>query len=86
MGYSANQKIQIGAEATPGSAVPATTIWRGKGSLEDARTMILTPEQLGYTVPSARIATSFLQGKLAMPATDATFHQLPYILEAGILK
>jgi hypothetical protein len=86
MGYSANQKIQIGAEGTPGSAVPATTIWRGKGSLEDARTMILTPEQLGYTVPSARIATSFLQGKLAMPATDATFHQLPYILEAGILK
>lgn len=86
MGYSANQKIQIGAESTKGTAVAATTIWRGKGSLEDARTQVVTPEQIGYTVPSARIATSYLQGKLAMPATPATFHQLPYILEAGILS
>lgn len=84
MGYSATQKLQIGKETTKGTAVAATTIWRGTGMLEDARNQIVIKETVGKAVPSARIATSFLLGKLNMAATPATFEQLPYILEAGI--
>jgi hypothetical protein len=85
-GKYANQKVQLGAESTKGSAVAATTIWRGHGDLVDDRNQIKIPEKVGIAVPTNRIAVGALLGKMTMPATPATFEQLPYILEAGIIK
>jgi hypothetical protein len=85
-GKYATHKIQMGQEGTPGTAVAASTIWRGHGGLEDARNQIKIPEKVGIAVPTNRIAVGSLLGKLAMSATPATFEQLPYILEAGIIK
>ena len=36
-GKKALRKIQLGQEATPGTIVAATTIWRGMGTIEDLR-------------------------------------------------
>lgn len=84
-GKYANQKLQLGHEnGGAGTAVAATTIWRGHGMLEDAREQIVITDRVGIVVPSARIAVANLLGHLAMPATPATFEQLPYILEAGL--
>jgi len=83
-GRFANQKIQMGAEGTPGLAIPATTIYRGIGQIEDARDLRLVTERLGVCVPSNRVVVPGLLAKCTWAATPATFHQLPYILEAGI--
>jgi len=83
--YSANT-IQLGRESTPGTAVAATSIWRGPAaSIEDARTRQVAEEQVGLLIPTARIYDSALGAKLAMPATELTFEQVLHILEAGIV-
>lgn len=78
-------KIQLGRETTPGTAVAATTIWRGMGvNLKDDQKINMVDEQIGIAVPSNRSYLSQLGGSLSMAATPATFQQLPYILAAGI--
>lgn len=85
MGTLALQRLQIGAESTAGTAVAATTKWRGEGGmLKDARTVTRAPELVGIAVPTNRIYIPKLYGQLSMAATVATFEQLPYLLEAGI--
>lgn len=86
-GLSGNRKIQVGAEATLGTAVPATTIWRGGlGGIEDASEWIAIPDKPGILIPTDRTAKAALLARLAMPAEAATFQQLGYFLEAGIKK
>lgn len=86
-GLSGNRKIQLGAEATMGTAVPATTIWRGgPAGIEDASEWIAIPDKPGILIPTDRAAKAALLAKLAMPAEAATFQQLPYFLEGGIKK
>lgn len=81
------QKIQLGREATPGTAVAATTIWRGEGGmLEDTRETVTVPELIGVVMPSSRTYAGKLGGKLAMTSTPATPEQLPHILNAAILS
>jgi hypothetical protein len=83
--YSMN-KIQLGRESAFGTAVAASTIWRGAfAMLEDASTRVIVDEQVGVLVQAERAYDSAYLGKLSMPATELTFEQLPHILEAGIL-
>lgn len=81
--FSAN-KIQLGREATAGTAVAATTIWRGQfARLEDARTRNIVEEQIGLMVQAERSYDSQYLARLTMPATPLTFEQVLHILEAG---
>lgn len=78
--------VQLGKEVTPGTAVAATTIWRGPfGSPEDTRIRKIKEEDVGYLVPAELSYDTRLGATLAMPASELTFEQLPHILEAGIL-
>lgn len=77
---------QMGREATPGTAVAATTVWRGVfGGYEDDRTREIVSEDVGILAPSTRVYDTNLGVKIAMPATVMTYEQLPHILEAGVM-
>lgn len=85
MGQKWAQKIQLGRETTAGTAVAATTIWRGAGGmLSDTREVVMVDEQVGIAMPTTRNYIPMLGGSLSMAETPATFEQLPHILEAGI--
>ena len=78
-------KVQIGREGTPGTAIPATEIWRGPMTIpEDMRTRVFVDEDLGLRDPYARFYDAAYMAQLNMPSTPATFEQLVHIFEAGI--
>lgn len=83
-GIRSLRKIQLGVETTPGTAVAATTIWRGKGTLEDKREVVFPEEDIGLISGADRQYTAKLLGGLEMESVPATFEQLPYILAAGV--
>ena len=83
-GITALRKIQLGRESTAGTAVAATTIWRGMGLLEDQREIKHVDEQIGVALPTTRAYVPKLGAQIAFDAIEATFQQLPHILEAGI--
>ena len=83
-GITALRKIQLGRESTAGTAVAATTIWRGMGLLEDQREVKHVDEQIGVALPTTRAYVPKLGVQIAFDAIEATFQQLPHILEAGI--
>lgn len=77
--------IQFGREATPGTAVAATVIWRGEmASIRDERMIQETPEHLGIMAPTFRTVTTWKGASLAFPETVATFEQIPHIFEGAI--
>jgi hypothetical protein len=79
------QKLQMGRESVAGTAVAATTIWRGPAAnLKDDRQFELVEENIGLVIPSDRGYISRYEGMLSMAETPATFEQLPHILEAGV--
>ena len=88
MGVRQLRKIQLGKEASGsyGTAVTATAIWRGTGTLRDDREVMFGTEDVGILGGTDRSFTQKLQASLAMSETEATFEQLPYILEGGIKK
>lgn len=85
MGSKWAQKIQLGPETVAGTAVPATSIWRGVGgNLQDNREVTVVDEQIGLAQNTTRNYIAKLAAGLEMAATPATFEQLPHILEAGV--
>ena len=86
-GIKALRKIQIGAEATTdqGTAVAATTIWRGMGSISNATEVNYVEEDVGILMPTNRTYISQYVAELSMEDVPATFEQFPYILEASVL-
>lgn len=78
------RRLQLGRETTAGTAVGATTIWRGMGTLEDQRETVFVEEDIGYLSGVDRTYQPKLQAALSMPSVPATFEQLPHILDAGI--
>lgn len=79
------RKIQLGKEATPGTPVPATTIWRGMGTIDDQREVKIVQEDVGLLTPSSRSYTSKLLGAIDFDDVEFTFEQFPHILEACLL-
>jgi hypothetical protein len=79
------RKIQIGVESStdPGTEVNATTYLRLNGTLEDARETIHPDEDVGILWGTDRSYNSKEQGILQTQG-EATFEQLPYILNAGV--
>ena len=80
------RKIQLGVEGagTPGTAVAATTVWRGTGLMQDDREVKHVDEQVGIALPTTRNYTPKLAAVCVFAPIEATFQQLPYLLEAGV--
>jgi hypothetical protein len=84
MGITLLRKLQLGREVTPGTAVAATTLWRGVAGLEDKREVVMPKEYVGYLSGIDRTYIPKLQSEVAFDDTEATFEQILHILEAGI--
>jgi hypothetical protein len=86
-GIKTLRKIQWGKEVTPGTTVPATAVYRGTGTLQDARKMGFPSEDIGIIMPSdAEYYTQQYLSEINLGPDDASFEQLPYLFEAGIKK
>ena len=83
-GVEALEKIQIGKESTAGTAVAATTIWRGLGRLQYDNDNKRVAESIGQALPTTREYNSRLGATVAFDPVEATFQQLPYLFEAGV--
>lgn len=82
-GIKALRKIQLGRNADSDSddVIPATTIWRGTGTLEDTRNLYFVQEDVGIAMGTDRTNTSFLGGKITLDPIEATYEQFPHLLE-----
>lgn len=83
-GIKSLRRIQLGRESTPGTIVAATTIWRGEGTLEDTREVVRPSEDVGLVPDTDRQYVPAYGGRLALPATPATFEQLGHIFDMGL--
>lgn len=78
------RKIQLGKEVTPGTAVAATTIWRGTGVLDDQREVVPVDEDVGILGGTDRSDIPYVLAGLEMEETPATFEQLQYLLAMAL--
>lgn len=84
-GIKALRKIQLGEETTAaGTAIDATTIWRGQGSYQDDLELTFVEEDIGFISGVDRTYIAKLGGTLTMDDTPATFEQIGYLLGAGV--
>lgn len=83
-GVTALEKTLIGVEFLAGSSTDApTTHWRGVGKVKDRREVVFPPERVGRIGGTTRSYIPRTGGEVTLEG-DATFEQLPYILNAGI--
>ena len=86
-GTVTQRKIQIGAESTAGTAVAATTIWRGPAAQIDPGLDVRRPEEnVGLLVDTERNYIPSIMAMLDIPECEATFEQMPYLFEGSIKK
>lgn len=78
------RRIQIGQEATAGTLVKTSTLWRGTGTIQDDTLVVNPSEDIGVIMDVDRVYIPSQGGTLTLDAVPATFEQLPYILTAGI--
>ena len=84
-GTAPYNSVQMGRESTAGTAVAATTIWRGPfGAPEDTRIRKIKEEDIGLLVSEELNYDTRLGATLAMPAAELTFEQVTHLLEASI--
>src|SRR3972149_3846857 len=83
-GIKALRKLQLGRETVAGTAVAATTLWRGMGVIEDQRETVFVDEDTGYLSGVDRSYQPKLLAALSLESIPATFEQLPHLLEMGI--
>lgn len=84
VGVSKLRRIQMGRETVAGTAVAATTMWRGLGTIKDNREVVFPDEHVGYLSGVDRSYTPKLEANISFDSVPATFEQLPHIFEAGI--
>ena len=78
------RRLQLGKEATAGTAVLATALWRGTGTIQDDTLVVNPSEDIGVIMDTDRVYIPSQGGTLTIDAVPATFEQLPYILAMGI--
>ena len=78
-GIKALRRIQLGKETDPGTAVAATAIWRGTGTIQDNLTTVFPAEDVGILVGTDRNYIPKAEAMLSLAETEATFEQLPYL-------
>ena len=84
MASKALLKIELGRESSAGTAVASSTLWRGLGVLNDQREVIFPDEQVGIIGGVNRSYIPKFLSSISMSDTEATFEQLPHVLEASI--
>jgi len=78
------QRIQFGKESVAGTAVAATTRWRGAGTmLDDQRKIEEIEELMGIIDGADRTAVVQLLGMITLADTPLTSDQLQYLLVMG---
>lgn len=76
---------QLGRESTAGTAVAATTIWRGAfGGFKDERKREVAEEDVGILVNTERTYDTMYGASVQIPDTPLTFEQVLHLFEAGI--
>ena len=85
-GIKALRLIQLGrmADSDSDTVVPATTIWRGTGTLKDDGNFYFIPEDVGILPGTDRSNTSSYAGSIVLYPVEASPEQLPHLLEMGI--
>jgi len=83
-GIKALRKLQMGKEATAGTAVDATSIWRGIGTIQDNLETVFPQEDIGILPGTDRQYIPRVEALLSLENTEATFEQLPYLFEMGV--
>lgn len=83
-GIKALRKLQMGAEATEGTAVAATSIWRGIGTIQDNLETVFPQEDIGILPGTDRQYIPKVEALLSLESTEATYEQLPYLFEMGV--
>jgi hypothetical protein len=83
-GIKACRRLQMGKETTPGTAVAATTYWRGTGTIQDNLTTVFTDEDIGILPGVDRTYQPKTEALLTLDSTPATFEQVGYLFEMGI--
>lgn len=78
------RQIQLGQEGTAGTAVAATTRWRGLGALSDNRELVMPEEYIGIIGGGDRSYIPKLEGAASFDSTDATFEQISHLFNAGV--
>src|SRR3982751_3645505 len=85
VGIQRLQRIQFGKETVAGTAVAATTRWRGAGAmLDDQRKVEEIEEMMGIIDGADRTAVVQLLGMLALSDTPLTSDQLQYLMVMGM--
>jgi hypothetical protein len=83
-GIKALRQIQMSRETTQGTATTDFSPWRGIGTLADSRESVFPEEDIGIFAGTDRQYFPKLAATLEMDEIEATFEQLPHILDAGI--
>lgn len=78
------RRVQLGLESTPGTAVAATTIWRGTGLIQDKRDLKWPNETIGHYMGVTRTYTPKLLAGITFEQVEATFEQIGYLFAAGV--
>lgn len=77
--------VQMGRESTAGTAVAASTVWRGPYSgFQDDRKRESAEENIGLLVKAKLSYDTWLGAKIGFPETALTFEQVAHLFEAGI--
>lgn len=84
-GVKTLRKIQLGRETTAGTAVAASTIWRGPALMPmDDQAKVMPEENIGLSSKTTRQYTPSKLASLVFPSTPATFQGIQHIMEAGV--
>lgn len=83
-GIKALRQIQMSRETTQGTATTDFSPWRGIGTLQDSRESVFPEEDIGIFAGTDRQYFPKLAATLEMDEIEATFEQLPHILDAAI--
>jgi len=84
MAIKAERKIQFGLEATKGTEVDATQIYRGTGVPKDNLTVERPVEDIGLAGPSDRSYVPQVEAGFTFDPAPATFEQIPFIFACAI--
>ena len=79
------RSVRFGREATAGTAVATTTLWRGTGVLVDERVKVYPEEDVSIISGTDRQYEPVLGGTITTEGV-ATFEQLGHIFDAGIVE
>ena len=83
-GIKALRRLQMGKETTPGTAVAATSYWRGTGTIQDNLETVFPEEDIGILPGVDRAYIPKHEALLTLDPTPATFEQVGYIFQMGI--